>query len=318
MRHQCAILDDYQNVALTMADWSTLSDKVDIKVFNDPIPADSVVETLKPFDIVCLMRERTLFRAPVIEGLPSLKLIVTSGMRNAAIDVAAATSRNITACGTESIGHPTAELAFGLMLELARGIGFENARMHAGERWQIVLGSELAGKTLGIVGLGKLGSKVASIAKAFSMKVIAWSQNLTEDKARAGGATLVSKEDLFRQSDYITIHTQLSDRTRGVIAAKELGLMKPTAYLINTSRGPIVDEAALIDALKAKRIAGAGLDVYDVEPLPVGAPLRALDNALITPHLGYVTSDNYARVYPQMVEDIQGWLDGKPVRVMAA
>jgi D-3-phosphoglycerate dehydrogenase len=228
----------------------------------------------------------------------------------------ACAERGIVVSGTGGFGNPTTGITFGLILELTRRIGWEHARMKSGVLWQNTLGMDIEGKTLGILGLGKLGTKVASIAKAFSMTVIAWSQNLAEEKARAGGATLVSKEDLFRQSDYITIHTQLSDRTRGIVGAKELGLMRPTAYLINTSRGPIVDEAALIEALRAKRIGGAGLDVYDTEPLPVGHPLRGLDNAVIAPHLGYVTADNYSRVYPQMVEDIRGWLDGAPVRVM--
>ena len=318
MKYSCAILDDYQNVALKMADWSALADKVDVKVFNDTIPPAKVAETLKPFAIVCMMRERTPFPRAVIEALPALKLLLTSGLRNASIDVAAATERGVTVCGTESVGEPTAELAIGLMLELSRHIGFENARMKAGAPWQVTLGSELAGKTLGLVGFGKLGGKVAAIGRAIGMKTIAWSQNLTEEKAKAGGATLVSKEDLFRQADVVSVHLVLSARSRGLIGATELGLMKPSAFLVNTSRGPIVDEAALIEALSAKRIAGAGLDVFDVEPLPVDHPLRKLDNAVLTPHLGYVTADNYRRYYPQMVEDIQAWLAGKPVRVMTA
>ena len=318
MKYSCAILDDYQNVALKMADWSVLADKVDVKVFNDTIPPAKVAETLKPFAIVCMMRERTPFPRAVIEALPALKLLLTSGLRNASIDVAAATERGVTVCGTESVGEPTAELAIGLMLELSRHIGFENARMKAGAPWQVTLGSELAGKTLGLLGFGKLGGKVAAIGRAIGMKTIAWSQNLTEEKAKAGGATLVSKEDLFRQADVVSVHLVLSARSRGLIGATELGLMKPSAFLVNTSRGPIVDEAALIEALSAKRIAGAGLDVFDVEPLPVDHPLRKLDNAVLTPHLGYVTADNYRRYYPQMVEDIQAWLAGKPVRVMTA
>lgn len=316
MKQQCAVLDDYQGVTFQMADWSSVSMDVDIKVFNDTIAAENLASTLQPYAIILLMRERTPFPRGLIEALPNLRLLITSGMRNAAIDVEAATSRGITVCGTDSMGHPTAELAFGLMLELARKIGFENTRMHAGAPWQVTLGLELTGKTLGIVGLGKLGSKVAGIAKAFGMNVIAWSQNLTEEKASAGGATLVSKDELFRQADFVTVHTQLSARTRGVIGAAEFGAMKPTAYFINTSRGPIVEEAALIAALREKRVAGAGLDVYDVEPLPLDHPLRKLDNAVITPHLGYVTQDNYRRIYPQYVEDIRAWLDGKPVRVI--
>ena len=317
MRYRGAILDDYQSVAMKVADWSPVKGDVDFTVFSDPLgPTDKVIAALKGMAVVCLMRERTSFGRPVIEALPDLKLIVTSGMRNAAIDVEAATSRGVVVSGTESPGNPTAELTFGLMLELTRRIGFEDARLKAGARWQSTLGVELSGKTLGVVGLGKLGSRVASFGKAFGMKIIAWSQNLTEEKAREAGATLVSKEDLFRQADFVTVHLQLSGRTRGLIGAKEFALMKPTSYFINTSRGPIVEEAALLDTLKAKKIAGAGIDVYDVEPLPLDHPIRKLDNAVITPHLGYVTRENYTRFYGQMVENIRAWLDGKPVRVM--
>ncbi|HTS41548.1 MAG TPA: D-2-hydroxyacid dehydrogenase family protein [Xanthobacteraceae bacterium] len=319
MAYRCAILDDYQNVALKVADWSKLKGEVEIKAFNQALgPPDKVIAALKGFNIVCLMRERTLFQRDVIDALPDLKLIVTSGARNAAIDVAAAEARKIPVCGTETVGNPTAALTIGLMIELTRRIGFENEQLKKGARWQSTLGIELHGKTLGIVGLGKLGGKVASIAKALDMNVIAWSQNLTADKANAGGAKLVSKEELFKQSDFITVHLQLSPRTRGLIGAADLGLMKPTAYFINTSRGPIVDEKALLAALQGKKIAGAGIDVYDVEPLPLDHPFRKLDNAVITPHLGYVTEENYRRFYGQMVENIRGWLDGKPVRVIAA
>jgi len=319
MAYRCAILDDYQNVALKVADWSKLKGEVEIKAFNQALgPPDKVIAALKGFNIVCLMRERTLFQRDVIDALPDLKLIVTSGARNAAIDVAAAEARKIPVCGTETVGNPTAALTVGLMIELTRRIGFENEQLKKGARWQSTLGIELHGKTLGILGLGKLGGKVASIAKALDMNVIAWSQNLTADKANAGGAKLVSKEELFKQSDFITVHLQLSPRTRGLIGAADLGLMKPTAYFINTSRGPIVDEKALLAALQGKKIAGAGIDVYDVEPLPLDHPFRKLDNAVITPHLGYVTEENYRRFYGQMVENIRGWLDGKPVRVIAA
>jgi D-3-phosphoglycerate dehydrogenase len=316
MQHRCAILDDYQNVALRLADWSAVQKDAEIVVFTEPL-GGKLKETLRDFSILCLMRERTPFDRATIEALPNLKLIVTSGMRNAAIDIAAAAARGIPVCGTESIGTPTAELAFGLMLELTRKIGFENARLKTGAPWQSTLGTELAGKTLGILGLGKLGSRVAQIGNAFGMNVIAWSQNLTDEKASAAGAKRVSKEDLFRQSDFITIHTQLSDRTRGVVGAAEFALMKPTAYLINTSRGPIVDEAALIAALRGNKIGGAGIDVYDTEPLALDHPLRKIDKAVITPHLGYVTAEGYRRFYTQMVEDVRAWLDGKPMRVIA-
>ena len=319
MPHRCAILDDYQNMALKLADWSKLGPDVAVKVFNESLGDQaSVIRTLKDYSIVCLMRERTPFPRAVFEALPDLKLVVTSGARNAAIDLAAAEERKVVVCGTETPGNPTTELAFGLMLELTRKIGFENARLKAGAKWQTTLGIDLGGKTLGVVGLGKLGSKAAQIGRAIGMDIIAWSQNLTAERCREIGATLVSKDELFRRSDFITVHLQLSPRTRGLIGAKDLGLMKPTAYFINTSRGPIVEEAALLDALRAKRIAGAGIDVYDVEPLPLDHPLRKLDNAVITPHLGYVTEDNYRRFYGQMVEDIRAWLHGKPVRVIKA
>jgi D-3-phosphoglycerate dehydrogenase len=254
----------------------------------------------------------------VIAALPDLKLIVTSGARNAAIDVAAAAERNIPVCGTESVGNPTAALTIGLMIELTRRIGFENEQLKKGARWQSTLGIELHGKTLGILGLGKLGTKVGAIAKALDMNVLAWSQNLTPEKASAGGAKYVTKEELFRQSDFITVHLQLSPRTRGLVGAGDLAQMKPTAYFINTSRGPIVDEKALLATLQGKKIAGAAIDVFDVEPLPIDHPFRKLDNAVITPHLGYVTLENYRRFYGQMVENIRAWLDGKPVRVIAA
>jgi phosphoglycerate dehydrogenase-like enzyme len=314
-----AILDDYQNVAMTVADWSGLAKDIDFTVHNESLGGrDEVVATLKDCAVVCLMRERTPFGKDVIDALPNLRLIVTSGMRNAAIDVAAAAARDMTVCGTESLGHPTAELTFGLMLELARRIGYENAWLKAGARWQSTLGIDLNGKTLGIIGLGKLGTRVARIGNALDMKVVAWSQNLTAEKAKDKGATLVGKEELLRQSDFVTVHVQLSERTRGLIGAAELALMKPSAFFINTSRGPVADEKAIEAALKAKKIAGAAIDTFNVEPLPPDHPFRKLDNIVITPHLGYVTAENYKRFYAQMVEDIRAWLDGKPVRVIAA
>lgn len=319
MSLQGAILDDYQNVAMTVADWSGVAKDVNFKVYTESLGGpDKVVAALKDCAVVCLMRERTLFGKDVIDALPNLKLIVTSGMRNAAIDVGAAAARGIPVCGTETLGHPTAELTIGLMLELARQIGAENARLKAGARWQNVLGIDLKGKTLGIIGLGKLGTRVARIAQALEMKVIAWSQNLTAEKATEAGATLVSKEQLLRQSDFVTLHVQLSARTKGLIGAAELALMKPTAFFINTSRGPVADEKAIEAALKANKIAGAAIDVYDEEPLALDHPFRKLDNIVITPHLGYVTAENYKRFYGQMVEDVRAWLDGKPVRVIPA
>ena len=316
-RYRCAILDDYQNVALQMADWSKVAGDVDINVFNEPLGnQDQVVRALTGFGIIGAMRERTPFARSVLEALPDLKLLITTGLRNNAIDLAAAKERGIVVCGTPSSGNPTAGIAIGLMLELTRRIGFENARLKAGAVWQSTIGSDLDGKTLGVVGLGKLGTRVAGIAKAFGMKVLAWSQNLTADKCREAGLDYAAKDDLFRQADFVTVHVQLSQRTRGLIGAKEIGLMKPTAYLINTARSPIVDEAALLAALREKRIAGAGLDVFETEPLPVDHPLRRLDNAVITPHLGYVSVENYRAYFAGMAEDIRAWLDGKPVRVL--
>jgi D-3-phosphoglycerate dehydrogenase len=314
---QGAVLDDYQNVAKTVADWTSVERDIKFRVHNEGLGSpDKVIAALKDCAVVCLMRERTLFGADIINALPNLKLIVTSGMRNAAIDVAAAAQRNIPVCGTESLATPTAELTFGLMLELTRRIGYENARLKAGARWQSTLGIDLRDKTLGIIGLGKLGSQVATIGNAFGMKVIAWSQNLTAERAKENGATLASKEELLRQSDVVTVHVPLSGRTKGLIGVNELALMKPTAFFINTSRGPIADEKAIEAALKAKKIAGAGIDVYDEEPLALDHPFRKLDNIVITPHLGYVTAENYKRFYGQMVEDVRAWLDGKPMRVI--
>jgi phosphoglycerate dehydrogenase-like enzyme len=319
MPHRCAILDDYQKVALKLADWSAVAQDLDIEVFSAPM-ADQrrTVEALRDAEIVCLMRERTPFPRAVIEALPKLKLIVTTGMRNAAIDVAAAQERGVVVCGTSTAHHPTAELAFGLMLDLARKISFEDGQLRMGVPWQTTIGVDLVGKTLGVLGLGKLGSRVARYAQAFEMSVLAWSQNLTEARCQELGVGYAGKEELLRRSDFVSIHLVLSARTRGLIGAAELALMKPTAFLINTSRGPIVDENALIEALQDRRIAGAGIDVYDVEPLSVAHPLRGLPNAVLTPHLGYVTEDNYRILYRETVEDIRAWLDGKPIRLLTA
>jgi D-3-phosphoglycerate dehydrogenase len=316
-RHRCAILDDYQNVALKVTDWSKVAADLDIAVFNEHLGGpDNVIKALQGCEIVVAMRERTGFPRAVIEKLPDLKLLITTGMRNASIDAAAAKERGIVVCGTPAVGSPTSGIAIGLMLELTRRIGYENARMKAGVPWQSTIGVDLDGLTLGVLGLGKLGQRTARIAKAFGMKVIAWSQNLTPEKCKEAGVDYVSKEDLFRQSDFVTIHVVLSQRSRGIVGAKEFGLMKPSAYIINTSRGPIIDEAAMLAALKDKKIAGAGLDVFDVEPLPVDHPLRKLDNVVLTPHLGYVATQNYQAYFAGVVDDIRGYLDGKPVRVM--
>jgi phosphoglycerate dehydrogenase-like enzyme len=314
---RCAILDDYQNVALSMADWSKVDADIEIKVFNENLgSAANVIAALKDFAVVCAMRERTAFPRAVIEALPKLKLLITTGMRNASIDLAAAKANNVVVCGTPGFGNGTAAIATGLMLELARHIGYENARLKRGAAWQTTVGLDLEDMTLGLLGLGRLGSRMAEIGRAFKMNVIAWSQNLNPDKCRDAGADYVSRDDLFRRADFLSIHVQLSERTRGLIGANELASMKNTACLINTSRGPIVDETALIAALRDKRIAGAGLDVFDVEPLPIDHPFRKLDNVVLTPHLGYVTEQNYRAYFAGTVEDIRAFLDGKPVRVL--
>jgi len=316
---RAAILDDYQNVAMGLADWSPIAKDVEIKVFNKPFASqDDAIKALQGFAVVVGMRERTPFPRKVIEALPDLKLLITTGARNNSFDVKACSERGVTVCGTGGVGSPTTGIAFGLMLELTRRIGFENARLKAGAPWQTTIGRDLEGLTLGILGLGKLGQRSAAVGKAFGMKSIAWSQNLTEEKAKAAGADYVSKEDLFRNADFVTIHLVLSDRSRGLVGQKELSLMKKSAYLINTSRGPIVDEKALIGALQSKSLAGAGLDVFDVEPLPLDHPFRKLDNVVITPHLGYVSEQNYRKYFPDIVEDIRAWLDGKPVRIIEA
>lgn len=317
MRLRCAILDDYQNVALKLADWSRVSEKADITVFNKPFASTAeAITTLQEFEIICAMRERTPFSKDVLGALPKLKLLVTSGMRNAAIDLPAATERGIVVSGTDNPGKPTAGLAIGLMLELTRKIGFENARMKAGEPWQTTIGMDLEGKVFGVLGLGKLGTSVAGIAKALGMKVIAWSTNLTPEACAAAGVAYATKEQLFSQSDVISVHVVLSARSRGLVGREDLRRMKPTSYIINTARAPIIDEEALIEVLREKRIAGAGLDVFPVEPLPLDHPFRKLDNAVITPHIGYVTEETYRCFYGESVEDVAAWLDGKPIRVL--
>jgi phosphoglycerate dehydrogenase-like enzyme len=304
-----AILDDYQNVALEMADWSPIAGRAVITVFNDHLSkVDEIVERLLPFDVVCVMRERTPLPRAVIERLPRLKLIASTGSRNAAIDVDAASERGIVVANTGYDGRSTVEMTWALILASARQISTETANLRAGG-WQRTVGDGLRGKTLGVVGLGNIGSEVARIGLAFGMDVIAWSQNLTADKAQACGARLVSKENLFRTADIVTTHLVLSQRTNGLVGAAELKAMKPTARLINTSRGPIVDEAALIEVLRERRIAGAALDVFDVEPLPADHPFRSLDNVLSTPHIGYVARDLYRTFYGDTVKNITRWLD---------
>jgi len=317
-RLRCAILDDYFNVALKVADWSRLNDRVDVSVFEQPFGSQlAAANALAEFDIICAMRERTSFPRNLFESLPKLKLLLTSGMHNAAIDMEAAKDRGVMVCGTQYGRDPTASLTMGLILELTRGVGRENARMHAGQPWQTFVGMEIEGRTLGIVGLGKLGSKVAQLGQAFGMNVIAWSPNLTPERCKEVGVAYASKDELFAIADIVTIHVKLSPRSRGLVGRDDLARMKATAYLVNTARGPIVDEAALLESLQQKRIAGAALDVFSVEPLPVEHPFRKLDNVVLTPHLGYATEDGLRGHYHQMVEAIEGWFRGEPVRRLA-
>src|ERR1700755_96139 len=310
-RLRCAITDDYLNLSTKVADWSQLMDRVELTVFNEPFAtAEAAAGALKDFEIVCAMRERTPFPRAMFAALPKLKLLITSGMRNAAIDMEAAKEHNVVLCGTQWGRDPTAPLTMGLILELTRNIGRENARMHAGERLQKFVGLEIEGRTLGVVGLGKLGSKVAKLAQAFGMNVIAWSPNLTPERCKEVGVGYASKEELFASADIVTIHVVLSQRSRGLVGRADLARMKPTAYLVNTARGPIVDGAALLETLQQKKIAGAALDVFSVEPLPVDHPFRELDNIVLTPHLGYVTEESFRTHYGQMVECIGVWLKG--------
>ena len=304
-----AILDDYQDVALRLADWSAVRRRAEITVFNDHLadPA-AVVERLRPFDVVCVMRERTPLSRDILQQLPRLKLIASTGPRNAAIDMRAAAERGIVVTATGYESTPTIELSWALILASARHLASEAASVRDGG-WQTRIGSNLRGKCLGVIGLGNIGKEVARIALAFGMTVIAWSQNLTSEIASAAGATLVDKDALFRQADIVTIHLILSRRTSGLVGAAELALMKPTAWLVNTSRGPIVDEAALIEALQARRIAGAALDVFEIEPLPADHPFRRLDNVLATPHIGYVTEELYRTFYGDAAASIAAWLD---------
>ena len=311
-----AVLDDYQGVAKEMTDWTVLPSDAEVEVFKDHLSEEgAVAERLRDFEIVLAMRERTPFPRSLMEWLPGLKLLVTTGMRNAAIDVEAASDLGITVCGTRGQGYPTAELTWGLILALLRRIPQEDRETRDG-KWQVSMGLGLRGKVLGVIGLGNLGSQVATIGQAFGMSVIAWSQNLTAERTEEVGATLVSKEQLLSESDVVTIHLVLSDRTRGLIGAPELGMMRLSVYLINTSRGPIVDEAALVQALEKGTIAGAGLDVFDREPLTLDHPLRRLENTVITPHMGYVTVETYRVFFGDAVEDIQAFLKGEPVRVL--
>jgi len=312
-----AILDDYQRIALQSADWGVLGAS-DIVPFHGHIAdtADLVAE-LRPFDVIVAMRERTAFTAERIRLLPGLRLLVTTGMANASIDVGAANQAGVTVCGTRGSGAATPELTWALILALVRHVPEEDRRIRAGG-WQQTVGFGLHGRTLGVVGLGNIGRRVASVGQAFGMEVLAWSQHLSATAAAEAGVTAVSKDELFATSDVITVHYKLSERSVGLVGPRELGLMKPTAFLVNTSRGPIVDSGALLEALLAGAIAGAGLDVYDEEPLPGGHPLRVAPRTVLTPHLGYVTDDGYRTFYGDAVEDIAAFAAGRPVRVVGA
>jgi phosphoglycerate dehydrogenase-like enzyme len=315
---QCAILDDYQDCAPGFADWQSLDD-VRVRNFVEPLGStDAAAAQLAGFDIIVAMRERTRFDAALLARLPALKLLVTTGMRNLAIDLSAAQARSITVCGTRSLASPTPELVWGLLLALARRIPGEAAALRDGSlRWQTSVGVGLAGKTLGIVGLGKIGRQLARYATAFEMPVLAWSRHLTDEQcASVGAERAMSLDALLMRADIVTLQMVLSASTRGMIGARELALLKPTALLLNTARGPLIDERALIETLSAGRIAGAALDVYDTEPLPSDHPLRRLPNVVATPHIGYVTYENYHLFYQDAVEDIRAWLRGAPVRTL--
>jgi D-3-phosphoglycerate dehydrogenase len=310
-----AVLDDYFDKALELADWSPLKGRADVKVFTEHLGAneDTAAKALADFEVIVGMRERQRFPASLLKRLPKLKLLITTGMRNASFDIAAAAGQGVTVCGTGGVGSPTSELAVGMMIALMRDIPRQFDSMKNGG-WQTRPGFDLAGKTMGMLGLGKLGGAVARGAHAVDKKVIAWCPNQKDARAAECNPTRVEKDALFKRSDAISVHLVLSDRSRGLVGERELSLMKPTAYIVNTSRGPIIDEKALLKALQQKKIAGAALDVYGSEPLPKDDPIRKLDNVLLTPHLGYVTAENLAKMYTDVVADIVAFLDGKPIR----
>ena len=313
---QVAILDDYQNIALELADWAPLAGRVELESFTRPFYSpEAAAKVLEGYQVIVAMRERTPFPAAVFDSLPNLKLLVTTGMRNAAIDMAAAAERGVLVCGTQLLSHPAAEQTWAMIMAHSLNIPRDVQSMASGG-WQTGIGRGLKGRTIGIIGLGKQGRQVARFAKAFDMDVLAWSRSLTDAQAAEHGVSRVDLDDLLGRSDIVTIHVVLNEGTRGLIGAREFGLMKDSALLVNTSRGPIVDEAALIDAMQNGRIAGAAIDVYDTEPLPEDHPLRTLPNTLLTPHAGYVTAENLTLMYSQAVEDIAAWLDGSPVRVL--
>ena len=311
-----AILDDYQDVSLILGNFEKLKKDFVFQVFNQPFEnEDTTIEKLKDFEVLLVMRERTQITKKIISNLKNLKLIITSGMRNKSIDFLTAKEKKILVCGTDSSSNSTAELTWALILGLARNLREESENMYQGY-WQTTLGHELKGKTLGIIGLGKIGAQVSKVALAFGMNVVAWSENLKISIATDNQVLAVTKEELLEKSDFITIHTVLSDRTKNLIVKKDLELMKETAFLINTSRGQIVNEFDLVEALEKNIIAGAGLDVYDIEPLPENHKLRFLPNALLLPHLGYVTKENYDVFYSQMFENLESFKEGKPIRVI--
>jgi len=316
MTVQIAVIDDWQDVARDVVDWSVLESIGEVTFVHD-YPADNatLAERLGKYEVICVMRERTRFDADLLGLLPNLKLLVTGGMRNAALDMPAAAALGIKVCGTDSYKHAAPELTWALIMAATRDLVKEANALRAGH-WQQGLGGDLHGKTLGILGLGSIGQRVAQFGQVFGMRVIAWSENLTAERAEQAGVTYVSKQQLFEQADVLSVHLVLSERSRGLVDAQALDWMKPTALLVNTARGPIVDETALIKALQKRRIAGAALDVFEQEPLPALHPFRTLDNVLATPHVGYVSRQNYEQFFRQMIEDIQGWAAGEPVRLL--
>ncbi|MEB0046801.1 MULTISPECIES: D-2-hydroxyacid dehydrogenase family protein [unclassified Pseudomonas] len=314
MAVQIAVIDDWQDVARGVVDWSALDSIGDVSFIHDyPSDNSTLAERFAPFEVICVMRERTLFDEDLLRRLPKLKLLVTGGLRNAALDLKAATALGIQVCGTDSYKQAAPELTWALIMAATRNLLKEANSLRAG-LWQQGLGGDLHGKTLAILGLGSIGKRVAQFGQVFGMQVIAWSENLTPERAAEAGVTYVSKQQLFEQADVLSIHLVLSERSRGLVDAQALDWMKPTAWLINTARGPIVDEAALIKALQKNRLAGAALDVFEHEPLPEHHPFRTLDNVLATPHVGYVSRQNYQQLFSQMIEDIQAWAAGTPIR----
>jgi phosphoglycerate dehydrogenase-like enzyme len=316
MAVQIAVIDDWQDVARDVVDWSALDSIGEVSFVHDyPADNETLAKRLGAFEVICVMRERTRFDADLLRQLPKLKLLVTGGMRNAALDLKAAAELGIQVCGTDSYKHAAPELTWALIMAATRNLVVEANALRAG-KWQQGLGGDLHGKTLAILGLGSIGKRIAQFGQVFGMRVIAWSENLTPERAAEAGVTYVSKQELFEQADVLSVHLVLSERSRGLVDAQALAWMKPSALLVNTARGPIVDEAALIKALQKNRLAGAALDVFDVEPLPVNHPFRTLENVLATPHVGYVSQQNYHQFFSQMIEDIQAWSAGEPIRLL--